>query len=243
MNSFLLSSYGALAAALFTTFLAALESAAVPWAPFLILYAVALPAFPLALGTYSLGSPAAAFGDHAWAVAILFIAMLAWEGLIAGYLYERKVLAWLGKAGAPGWSPAAAMETLLQAVVRKTGWTRGQVNSAYGVYFLLWAPIAEELFFWGYLYPVLRPGAGPYGAAAAVAGFFGLRHGLHFLFLPAPPWRAAAAIVLTAGVSGLLNSLLYELTQSLWPLILLHLASNILASFPLGSGPGAVKRD
>lgn len=222
----------ALAAAAFTTLLAALESRALPWAPFLLLYAMALPAFPLAAGTYALGPLVGTFASRPWSIAALSAAMLAWEIGVAGHLYEIRVLGRLGKAGARQWSPDRAMEELLVAVARKTGWPTGRVNATYGVYFLLWAPVAEELFFWGYLYPVLRPELGCAAAAAITSVVFGIRHGFHFLFLPPPfPWGSAVAFSISAAGSALINCALFEATGSLWPLILLHLVSNVAAVF------------
>src|SRR5687767_3629191 len=117
----------ALAAAAFTTWLAFLESRALPWAPFLLLYAVALPAFPLAAGTYAFGPPLEAFAANPRPILAWSAAMLAWEIGLAGHLYERRVLGRLGKAGSRDWSPARALDELLAAVARKTGWPASRV--------------------------------------------------------------------------------------------------------------------
>lgn len=230
MADFLATPATALAAALLTTALAAWESRRAPWAPFLLVYAVALPAFPLAAATFSFGPFGAAFAVHAPGIAALSAAILAWEILVAGHLYETRLLSRLGRRNDRLWSPARAMDDLLAGVARKTGWPPGRVEAVYGIYFLVWAPVAEELFFWGYLYPLLRDGAGIAAAAAATSLAFGIRHGLHFLFLAPPfPWGAATAFSVSTAGSAALNCALFELSGSLWPLILLHLASNLAA--------------
>jgi membrane protease YdiL (CAAX protease family) len=237
---FLLSPEGALAMALLTTLLAWLESATLPWAPFLILYAIALPIFPLLAGTYRFGPPAAAFLDRPGEIALFWVLILAWEIGIAGLWLEKRLLPRLGKESLPTWSPALAMEALLDATGKGVRLPAKAVAAWYGFYYLAWAPVCEELFFWGYLYPILREGNGPVTSSLIVAAFFGVRHGLHFLYLPSPfPWPAAAFIMASATGAGFLNGLMYEASGSLWPLVLLHLVSNLvsLAMRPATTAP------
>ena len=229
MIEFLLSPQGALSVAALATLLAWAESAKLPWAPFLILYALALPLPPLLLGTYRFGDFASVFQSQTPTLAGLSILILAWEIGIMGLAYEKSILPRFGKAGMASWSPMAAMDALLEATSRTRRVPLRAVQAWYGFFFLVWAPLAEELFFWGYLYPALREGNGPITASLIVSVFFGIRHGLHFLFLPGSfPWPAAAALMLSAGGAAILNGFLFEAAQSLWPLILLHLISNLI---------------
>ncbi|GEM_PF-961316 len=230
ISEFLLSPQGALTVAALTTVLAWAESTKLPWAPFLILYAIALPAAPLALGSYRFGSFVEPFHAHGFAIAGLAALILLWEIGIMGFLYEHIVLPAFGICGSRRWSPAAAMDALLETTARVRRLPRKAVMVWYGFYFIAWAPLAEELFFWGYCYPVLRGSHAPVTSSLAVALVFGIRHGLHFLFLPGPfPWPAAAALMASAAGAAFLNGFLYEAAGSLWPLVLLHLLSNLLA--------------
>jgi membrane protease YdiL (CAAX protease family) len=210
-----------------TTALAAAESACVPWAPFLLLYALALPWPALAFGTARFGSPGAAFASHPGALAALSLAILAWEAGLMGYGYEG----WARRRGGPlpRYSPAAALEALMGAAARRNGLSARAIRAWSAAYFLLWAPVAEELFFWGLLYPAWRPGYGAVGASALVAAWFALRHGCHFLLLRPYPWPAALAFMASAGGAAFGNGMLFEACGSLWPLIALHLASNALS--------------
>jgi membrane protease YdiL (CAAX protease family) len=219
---------GAWALAAAATALAVLESAVVPWAPFLILYALILPWPALALGTASFGPIGPAFTAHPGAVAALSLAILAWEAGLMGYGYEK----WARRSGKPllRISPAAALEGLMADAGRRNGLSPRAVQAWSAGYFLLWAPLAEEIFFWGLLYPAWRPEYGALGASALVAVWFALRHGAHFLIVRPYPWPAALAFMASAGGAAFGNGLLFEACGSLWPLIALHFASNLLSA-------------
>lgn len=226
-----------------TTLLAVLESAALPWAPFLILYAILLPLPAWIAGTARFGPWGRGFSAHPAAVIAFSLAILAWEIGLMGFLYEALVRRRL--RGSPiRVSASAAMEALLQETARRRGLTLRGVQICSAAYFLLWAPIAEEIFFWGFLYPAWRPAYGAVGTAALVAAWFAARHGTHFLFLRGPyPWPAALAFMASAGGAAFGNGLLFEACGSLWPLIVLHFASNLIAlAIPTGKtqpSPGA----
>jgi membrane protease YdiL (CAAX protease family) len=230
--------------------LAVLESASLPWAPFLILYAVILPVPAWFAGTARFGPWDRAFSAHPVAVIVFSLGILAWEVGLMGFLYEaclrrREARMRMRVGGSPvRVSPSAAMEALLQATARRRGLTLRAVQTWSAAYFLLWAPVAEELFFWGFLYPAWRPAYGAVGTAALVAAWFAARHGTHFLFLRGPyPWPAALAFMASAGGAAFGNGLLFEACGSLWPLIVLHFASNLIAlAIPTGKtlpSPGA----
>lgn len=219
---------GALGLAAATTLLAALESAILPWSPFLIAYAAVLPFAALALGDIPLGPIVPAFAGHWQAVALWSAAILAWEIGVMGIGYEKAVSVFHGGRQSARQSPAMAMEALLAEIGRRRRLPEPLVKAWYAFYFLAWAPIAEELFFWGYLYPALRGGLGPFATSLAVAVCFGARHGVHFMFLPRPyPWLAAWAFMITAAGAAFMNGLLFEACGSLWPLMALHLFSNL----------------
>jgi membrane protease YdiL (CAAX protease family) len=224
---------GAWTLAAAATALAALESAFVPWAPFLILYALSLPWPALALGTARFGPPGSVFALHPGTVAGLSLAILAWEAGLMGFAYEK----WVRRRGGPlpRFSPVAALDALMEEAARRHRLSPRAIQAWSAAYFLVWAPLAEELFFWGLLYPAWRPGYGAVAASAFVAVWFALRHGAHLLLLRPYPWPAALAFMASAGGAAFGNGLLFEACGSLWPLIALHFASNLLS---LAAAPG-----
>lgn len=163
--------------------------------------------------------------------------MLLWEHGIAYGLYERAILRASGRQGDPYWSPTAALDAVARAAAARKGLGPKGMTAAAVVYTLLWAPLAEELFYWGYLYGDLRAGLSAAGAGLVTSLFFGARHLCHFLYPAGPfPFAAAAALFVNTGVTAACNGLLYEKTRSLWPLIALHLASNLLSAFHARGG-------
>ena len=78
------------------------------------------------------------------------------------------------------------------------------------------APVAEEVFFRGFLYAGLRGRLGLAWGLIASAAIFSLAHILPGVLLP-------------IFAMGLLFCLLYEFTGSIWPCIALHSAINSLA--------------
>jgi membrane protease YdiL (CAAX protease family) len=78
------------------------------------------------------------------------------------------------------------------------------------------APVAEELFFRGFLYQAFRNSYGV-GQGAILSGLvFGV---IHFEFFK----------LVQLAILGVLLALLFERTQSLWPSIMLHAINNTLA--------------
>ncbi|WP_394275834.1 CPBP family intramembrane glutamic endopeptidase [Luteococcus sp.] len=92
----------------------------------------------------------------------------------------------------------------------------------------LTAGVAEELVFRGILFRLVERGLGTWGAA----GLSGLLFGLVHLGNPAGTWWGAVAIALEAGV---MFALLYALTRSLWVVIGVHAAWNVVQGPVLGS--------
>ncbi len=78
------------------------------------------------------------------------------------------------------------------------------------------APVAEEVFFRGYLYAGLRTRLGLGWGLAISGAIFALAHGIPGVFPP-------------IFLMGVMLALLYELTGLLWPSIALHAAINSLA--------------
>lgn len=77
------------------------------------------------------------------------------------------------------------------------------------------APLVEEIFFRGFIYTGLREKYGWIAAALISAGLFALAH---IQPLTMPP----------IFLMGLVFAYLYQRTQSIWPAVIMHLATNTL---------------
>jgi membrane protease YdiL (CAAX protease family) len=86
------------------------------------------------------------------------------------------------------------------------------------------APIAEETFFRGFLFPGISKRWG-YSWGVVVSGaLFALAHVVNVVFSP-----AAASALVPFFILGMLLAWLYRKTGSLWPCIITHFAYNSLA--------------
>jgi hypothetical protein len=137
-----------------------------------------------------------------------------WLGLGAGGGVAAAALAWAVSAGLDRWgwpAPAHPVETVL-------GGARGPADViAVLIAVALVAPFAEEAFFRGFAYRVLRARLGVAVAVAGTSLVFALVHGL------APgAWLPVLPV-------GLVLAALAEGTGSLWPGILAHAVVNALA--------------
>lgn len=231
----------ALGVAVFLSLLVAWESVYPRWAPYFLIYAVLAIAVPLAAGTCVFGPPWRSIADHFPAIAAAGAAMACWEIGLFHWVYE---VWWLGRRGRgndPALSVPAAVKAMLSLAATRTGVPPGRAETVFAAYTLLWAPIGEELFYWGYLFASARPAWGFAWAASVTAALFAFRHAVHFLyFRKRTPLVPAAVLAASALGSGLINCWLYERTGSLWPLILLHVIMNLLwlGSIRLSAGRG-----
>ncbi|RME79178.1 MAG: CPBP family intramembrane metalloprotease [Chloroflexi bacterium] len=78
------------------------------------------------------------------------------------------------------------------------------------------APVVEEIFFRGFVFAGLRTRWGWQNAAVVSAGLFALAH-----FVPTS--------ILPIFLLGLIFALLYQVSGSIWPAILMHMLTNTLA--------------
>lgn len=92
----------------------------------------------------------------------------------------------------------------------------------------LTAGVAEEMIFRGIVFRLVETGLGTWGATVVSGLVFGLAH----LSNPGGTWWGATAIALEAGV---MFALLYALTRSLWVVIGVHAAWNVVQGPVLGS--------
>lgn len=87
-----------------------------------------------------------------------------------------------------------------------------------GLVIVLAAPVCEEIFFRGYLYPAMRERMGVWGAAA-LNGF--LFSAVHFSLYG----------LLGRTIAGMLFCLVYEYTDNLWSPVAAHTINNFVAFF------------
>ena len=103
------------------------------------------------------------------------------------------------------------VDLLEQGLVNKDGPFNGAIVVLLGG---LLVPVAEELFFRGFLYNWMRKGLSQWPAMVLSALVFG---GFHLV-----PVQVILAFVLGLGLAWI-----YEKSESLWPPIILHLSNNI----------------
>lgn len=210
------------------TALVALESVGSPTAPFFIVYAIAALVIPIATGGFAFGPLRDAFRGHLALVAGVFVVSFVSDVLFVGPLWDAVATA-AGHPGSAYWSMTAAIDALLTTASSAYGFSKDTAQLIFAAYFLLWAPIAEELFYRGYLFGSLRARRSFLTAAVVSSAFFGLRHATHFLYLmPNYPLIAAMVWAFDAFIIGIAYAALYERTKSLWPGFLVHLSINLI---------------
>ena len=96
---------------------------------------------------------------------------------------------------------------------------------ATGILLIAIAPIAEEIFFRGFIYQAFRNSFGIWGGAILSGLVFGA---IHFEFFK----------LVQLAILGVILALLFEKTQSLWPPIMLHAINNTLAFIYLMADSG-----
>jgi membrane protease YdiL (CAAX protease family) len=215
-----------LAAAL--TAIVAIESIYLPTAPFFIIYGILAIIIPITVRDFRFGRLTDSFRGHWRVVAAVFAIALFSDVLFIGVIWDG-IVQTIGHSGSAFWSLTAAIDALLSKSGTRLGIGKDGAQALFAAYFLLWAPIAEELFYRGYLFQSLRANRGFKAAALISAAFFGIRHATHLLILlPAFPLVAALVWVADAFVIGLAYAYLYEKTESLWPSFLVHFAINLI---------------
>jgi membrane protease YdiL (CAAX protease family) len=222
---------GAILTTIFLTVIVLLESIFPPWAPYFVAYAVLAIAIPLWLKTPRWDWKNV-FREYWKATIVFFLALLVWEVAISNLLYE-----WLltinGKGGDAFWSVGLAIDEVAQGAASKFGIEKDSALLLYGAFFLLWAPIGEEMFYRGYLQEILRRDERGCASLFVPAAFFGIRHATHFFFLwPEVSYGAALVWTIGAFVGGIIIALLYEGTRSIWPPVLVHFSVNLISFIP-----------
>ncbi len=213
------------------TLIAYYESSKAPWSPFLILSALLclfLP-WPYALTWLSPG-----FSLHYWLhsfplqlFALTLVFQLLWDQIFWAFFYEKILKKYFSRR-LPYYSILQATENLMETGRTKHGLSKQKIQLIFGMFILVWAPIAENCFYWGFLYSGLRSQWDFLTSSLVVSLLFALRHVFQFGILKPIPWPASIALGINTLGSGILMSYLFEKTASLWPLILIHLLLNAI---------------
>lgn len=230
LNAHLQTPYVALLILAVVTAIGVLEGARFPVAPFYFIHAILcllIPFFVLPVGAMLRILPPF---ENAWTIAVLASALLFLEGYLFPSTFERFLKKRVRAGDLPRFSPLMATNAIVAKAKEKFGFSDSTFALIFLFYLLIWAPIAEELFYWGYCFNAMKPHFGFFPTAFTVSLFFALRHGAHFFFLrkefPAP---AAAFTVFFIFTVAMLNSTLYVLSNSLTLLIAVHFLSNVLS--------------
>ncbi len=230
VRQWFLSTVGVVVIGVVLTLIVWVESIFPPWAPYFLLYAFLAIFLPLFLKTYTFGAFGAVMKSHWRLMVVVGLIAVFWDQVVMGRLLEY-LLTIGGVAGDPFYSLPVAITNLAVAAGDKFGISNDLAMVLYAVFLVLWAPVGEELFYRGYMQGVLRQSQSFTTAALISAAFFGIRHATHLFFLwPAFPLVAAASWVFSTFVFGLLMSYLYEKTHSLYPLMLIHAAVNLIGT-------------
>lgn len=216
---------GVLLVVLLLTLLCRVETTGVPWSPYFVCYGLLALLIPLWLGVAPIRATRLA-GKALWRVTAL-VAVFA-IGIDSGVftLGYDWLLGQLGLAQ-PFYSISGATNLLIQTVSVRQQLSLLTAMGIFGLFVLLWAPVAEELFYRGYVYTSLKqhlPLAAAWGISVAA---FGLRHVIHFYYLW--PELSVAGVVWACSmlIFGSLMTWLYERTGGLGPSMLVHLLVNL----------------
>jgi membrane protease YdiL (CAAX protease family) len=217
---------GILAVSSIHSFIALLECTIAPWAPFIIVTAGSALAIPKIARIQRFGSFKGSFLRAGKFLAAVIWFDLIWENVVWGK-YSGILLARLGKGHPEHYSEKAATEALMKEAASRHGLSQKSIERIMAFFFLVWAPLGEELFYRGYIHGGLRKKYRFSIAAIISASFFALRHFIHFLYLsPKVPWKAALSAFVYTFIPGLYLCYLYEKSGS----IILPIAEHCLVN-------------
>ncbi|HKP97553.1 MAG TPA: CPBP family intramembrane glutamic endopeptidase [Fibrobacteria bacterium] len=218
---------GTLCAVAILSILLFLESFHSSWSPFFILHAILAIVIPVSMGFWPKETLFGTLSRNAGVAFAFFAALVLWEHFFSGLLYERWFLKRLGREKDPYYSPSLALESILERSARKLGLGLPASQALFAAYALIWAPFGEELLFWGWLHPSLGTAWGFWPATALVSLVFAAHH---LLYLGGQwdrlPWGSLIAFSVSSFVTGILMSLLFRATHSLFPLMAVHVGAN-----------------
>ncbi len=198
-----------------------IESTLVAWAPFFYVAAALTIAIPLAART-AFRDTERPKGRPIWLVmALALIGLLVVDVAATGPLLDA-----VGKS--LGITPlSSALSVLLAKAAASQHMTVDNASIIYAVFYAIWAPFAEELFYRGYLRQSLKPRFGETATAVISSALFALRHVPHLMFLAVVPWATVGIWASSAFVCGLILYWLVRRTGRLWPAMVVHFIGNV----------------
>ncbi len=137
--------------------------------------------------------------------------VLVW--IVGSYLAVGTLAVGMTQFGVTSWLIEVTQSPELQEIVTQLSLSPPSIQILIAISAIIVAPIGEELMFRGYLFPMLKPALGRWGAILLSSLFFGI---FHMALIQTP--------MLT--LLGVIFCLAYERTQSLWLPILLHACFN-----------------
>jgi membrane protease YdiL (CAAX protease family) len=207
------------------TVLCRVETTNAPWSPYFFAFGALALLVPLVVGVAPIRATKIA-GKALWKLtaATAAVAILIDSGVFV--LAYDAVLQHLGLYQ-PFYSISSATNLMVETVAQRQHLSATAAMGIFGVMVLLWAPVAEELFYRGYVYGSLKrhlPLATAWGISVAV---FGLRHVIHFFYLWPKPSVAGMVWAFSMLIFGSLMTWLYERTGGLGPSMVVHLLVNM----------------
>jgi membrane protease YdiL (CAAX protease family) len=204
---------GVLLVVVLLTVLCRVETTAVPWSPYFIFYGLLALLIPLWLGSVPIRATRLS-GKPLWRLtAMVAVLAISIDSGIFTIAYDS-LLAHLGLAQ-PFYSISGATNLLIQTVSVRQQISLLAAMGIFGLFVLLWAPVAEELFYRGYVYTSLKqhlPLAAAWGISVAA---FGLRHIVHYFYIWPELSVASVVWVCSMLIFGSLMTWLYERTGGL----------------------------
>jgi membrane protease YdiL (CAAX protease family) len=207
------------------TVLCRIETTNAPWAPYFFAYGALALLIPLLVGVAPLRATKLT-GKALWKLtaATAAVGILVDSGVFTlGY---DALLLHLGLQQ-PFYSISGATNLTVETVAARQHMSPMAAMGIFGAIVLLWAPVAEELFYRGYVYGNLKrhlPVAAAWGISVLA---FGLRHTIHFFYLWPDLSVAGVAWACDALIFGVLMTWLYERSGGLGPCMLVHLLVNL----------------
>ncbi len=164
------------------------------------------------------------WGRILWTTLCVLAANVIWELGLCTFIYERLVLHRFALDSSFFWSPSAAVESLFSPSAHNSGFGNQELVGL--AFMLIWAPVAEEIFYCGFLYSAMRQDFSNFSAAMVTGLAFSTCHACRLASIRPFPWPAAIGFAFSAFGPIVFNCYLLEITKSLLPLILVHFASN-----------------